>query len=535
MEQILSSDSAEKTVFLCTALDEMMFAKTKFSSLMDEKGFIADFSDGSVSFTEWAFTGTKTIADLVYFTGEGFAGTPISELPEKEFSTDVIKSVLFAVCCAYDSALSSDIPLPCAGPSAVLYDDENNRLLFVPQKTFDRSCANLGKEKYDMIVDPWQDSALTGIRAVNFTRAVYIYFAFTKQLPYPAAAQMDKSVAIAYKNFCPLEFQVNGINLLLAAMTDISLSGKNTEKKFPMDKLKEELFRTTPRKKQIPDELLAEEAENYMRKRARRIQRKQNCNRRAGPVIAAVAALIFITIFTLIAVHENSKKPTVIGLSSRQTTEIFYAGIHRMDTDYMLASAKDCPQAQGYISRIPQIYVTTQMKAAYNFESGMSTPENWMFFEPDSTKAYSHSIYGITNFTADEIPSTLTMTAPTIRNHPPRMTHIGKERLTTVSRAQHTVHYYLVHTVDNMIVIEEFTTVAELKFSGKKWQIAFLKETSSKETLSPLNFSLDLKAALEKTGGNTVEAIELLRGTYPWVPTKESMETEKARLDAIGY
>lgn len=535
MEHILSSDSAEKTVFLCTSLDEMMFAKTKFSSLMDEKGFIADFTDASVSFTDWSFTGTKTVGEHVYFTGEGFSGTPISALPEKQFDTEEIKSVLFAVCRAYDSALSMNIPLPCAGPSAVLYDDESNRLLFVPQKTFDRSCANLGKEKYDMIVDPWQDSALTGVRAINFTRAVYIYFAFTKQLPYPAASQADKSVSIAYKNFCPLELRVNGINLLLAAMTDISLSGKNTEKKFPMDKLKEELFRTTPRKKQIPDELLEEEAAAYMRKRTKRIRRKQNCNRRAGPVIAAIVALVFITIFTLIAVHENRKKPTVIGLTSRQTTEIFYAGIHRMDTDYMLAAAKECPQAQGYISRIPQIYVTTQMKAAYNFESGMSTPENWMFFEPDSTRAYSHSIYGITNFTADGIPSTLTMTAPSINNHPPRLTHIGKERLTTISRAQHTVHYYLVHTVDNMIKIEEFTTTADLKFSGKKWQVAFLEEKSSTETLSPLTFSLDLKAALEKTGGNTIEAVEALRKKYPWVPTTESMTAEKARLDAIGY
>ena len=111
-----------------------------------------------------------------------------------------------------------------------------------------------------------------------------------------------------------------------------------------------------------------------------------------------------------------------------------------MDTDYMLAAAENCPQAQGYISRVPQIFVTTQMKAAYNFESGMSTPENWMFFEPDSTRAYSHSIYGITNFTADGIPSTLTQSAPSLRNHPPKLTRAGEERLTEFSRAQHTAH-----------------------------------------------------------------------------------------------
>ena len=39
MENILS---AEKEVLLRTSLDEMMFAKTKFSSLMYEKGFNAE-------------------------------------------------------------------------------------------------------------------------------------------------------------------------------------------------------------------------------------------------------------------------------------------------------------------------------------------------------------------------------------------------------------------------------------------------------------------------------------------------------------
>lgn len=534
MENILS---AEKEVLLRTSLDEMMFAKTKFSSLMYEKGYIAesDGTDGGVRFSEWTFSGTKTIDGTVYFSGEGFTGTAVSELPEKNVSNDEIKQILFAICRAYDCAQKQDIQLPCAGPSAVLYDEKTKRLLFVPQKTFGRSCANLGKEQYNLIIDPWCEAAFSGNRAMNFTRAVYIYFAFTKNLPYPAGTETDKSVSIAYRNFCPLELCVNGIDRTLAAAINSALCGKNAQTDFPMKALEEELFRTEPRKKIMSDDLFEKSAELYMKKLANHIQKKQRFNRRAGTVIAAAAIILFITIFIINAVLENRKKPTVIGLSSLQTTAIFYAGIHRMDTDYMLAAAENCPQAQGYISRVPQIFVTTQMKAAYNFESGMSTPENWMFFEPDSTRAYSHSIYGITNFTADGIPSTLTQSAPSLRNHPPKLTHAGEERLTEFSRAQHTAHYYLVHTVDNMIVIEEFTTVVELKYTGKKWQIAFLNETSSKDTLSPLTFSLDLKEALEKCGGNTVDAVDQLREKYPWVPTRESMLAEEARLDAIGY
>ena len=236
MENILS---AEKEVLLRTSLDEMMFAKTKFSSLMYEKGYIAesDGTDGGVRFSEWAFSGTKTIDGTVYFSGEGFTGTAVSELPEKNVSNDEIKQILFAICRAYDCAQKQDIQLPCAGPSAVLYDEKTKRLLFVPQKTFGRSCANLGKEQYNLIIDPWCEAAFSGNRAMNFTRAVYIYFAFTKNLPYPAGTETDKSVSIAYRNFCPLELCVNGIDRTLAAAINSALCGKNAQTDFPMKAL----------------------------------------------------------------------------------------------------------------------------------------------------------------------------------------------------------------------------------------------------------------------------------------------------------
>ena len=207
-----------------------------------------------------------------------------------------------------------------------------------------------------------------------------------------------------------------------------------------------------------------------------------------------------------------------------------------MDTDLMLASAKDCPQAQRYISQVPQIYVASQMKSAYNFETGLSTPENWMFFEPDTTRSYSHFIFGLTNFTIDGIPSTLTEKAPTKKNHKHRITRAKDGRAIELSpEEEHTVHFYLVHTVDNMLTIEECTTRVKLNYRKDRWQITELEQNFTTETDSPLPFSLDYKQALKDFDHDEILAIDSLRTKYPWVPTTESMKIEKARLDAIGY
>ena len=125
----------------------------------------------------------------------------------------------------------------------------------------------------------------------------------------------------------------------------------------------------------------------------------------------------------------------------------------------MLAAAKDCPEAQRYISQVPQLYVTGQMRSAFNFESGVSTPENWFYFEPDSTKSYSHYIYGITNFQIDGEADSLNISVPTRKNHPGRklFSETGNEKIEKNPDAQHTVTYYLVHNQDNLIYAEKYS------------------------------------------------------------------------------
>lgn len=528
-------------VLLKTSLTEESFAKTKFSRFLDESGFlVTKAKNGTFVFSPWKFTGTKSNAeDDVFFEGESFYGKTISSVLSKansgdKDSSEEARKVLFLLVSIYNYAIEKEINLPCLGVFGIAYDSENERFLFVSEKTFDRCAANLGKKDYSIMQESWRDSALSGKNALNFTRAVFAYFALTKNLPYPAA-NTDKSVDISYKNFLPLEYAVNGINKNLAFFINDSLSGKLPKTRFPLSQFEEELFHPERRKKILSKANFEKEKKLFTSRQKRKFSNRQKFNKAKGILAFSIVSFAIVFVFAFILISENRKKPTTIGLDSTETTEVFYKGIHQMDTDFMLATAKNCPEAQGYISRIPQIYVTANMKSAFNFESGVSTPENWFFFEPDSSRAYSHFIYGISNFTIDGNPSTLNLKVPTLKNHKKRLLKENGERLDNFSKAEHKVHYWLVHNVDENIQIEECTTLVSLRWFKNRWQISFLEEVKDIQTISEAAFSKEYKMAFLENGEDYIKTADALREKYNWIPTRKSLEEEKTYLAGIGY
>ena len=525
----------EKKIRLNSNLDETMFGKTKSSLLLEETGILAEKNGGKWNkFSEWKFDEIKTEDEKVYFCGN-FSGKTLLSLietePPESLKTD---EAVFAVCEIYANAIEENVKIPCNGAAGILVNLEEGKILLLPEKTFDRAAANFGKNLYNYFQNDWRDFIATGNSAAGFALGTMAYFAAAKKLPY--SEENDKK--ISDRNFIPLEQEINGINKNLAAAVDSLLLGKTLKNPFPLDELKKQIFGKESEKHKIPEAEFEKKAQKFRAAQRSRLKRLRFVRKNIAVVAAVLCAGIFITVAVLSIAGENAKKPSAIGLDSAQVTEVFYKGIHTMDTDLMLCAAKDCPEAQGYISKVPQIYITTQMKSAYNFDSGISTPENWFFFEPDSTKAYSHYIYGITNFSIDGKNSALEIKVPTKKNHPARKVYSEDGSRTKIEKspdATHTVKYFLVHNQDNLIQAEEFTTTATLRFSGKAWTITKLDQTSSSEFYSPLQVSLDFKQALSEHQGNEIAAVDSLRKKYPWLPTKKSMEIEKERLEKIGY
>ena len=519
--------SKDKIVYVNSGLNEIMFAKTKFTQLMKEPGFILKNNE----FIPWTFDYTETQKEEVYFCGTNFTGKTVYEY----FKTAKVKekkNLIFKICEAFTIAEKNNIQIPIVSPHGILFDGEN--LLFLPEKTFDSSCKNFGKIDYETLQNCWRDSAAEQKESLQYARAVLVYYGLTGELPYPANPNFDNAINISDRNFVPLEYCVNGINKKFAQIINTALSGVFCEKEFPIDIFKDELFMQKKRPSAIDKKQFENARNNYIQKKEKKLKRQRAFRRNFSTFVgfAAIAVLIFIC--TTAIINENGKKPSVIGLKSSDVAQIFYSGIHNMDTDKLLVSGKNCPEAQRYISQIPQIYVVSQMRTAYNFESGLSTPENWLLLPPDTTKTYSHVIYGLTQFKINETPSTLNIKTPTRKNHSEKLVKEDGEILKNTSEKIHKVEYYLVHTVDNMIEIEKHTDFVSLRWEKNKWQIIKLDQVSYTEKLSPTVFQKDYKNAIEEH--NSIEkAVDSLRKKYPWLPYQQSIDEEDVRLKKQGF
>ncbi len=514
-------------VLLSTSLDETQFAKTKFARFCDEAGFCVEGAaagSGAV-FSEWKFSGVETRGGTVFLSGNAFAAQPLSS-----FLGDT--DALFTVCAAYAAALDRAIPLPCNAPSGILYD--GRRLLFLPETAFDRAAANAGPECYAKMQDPWRDASARPPDRIAFTLAVYAYYALCQKLPYPPQEAADKTVSIAARNFLPLEYAAPKVRVLLSDAVNAALGGKKYRSPFPLALLQEALSQS--RQASAEEwEALRITAERFQKRQNLRLKLKRLWNRLIWKIAAAGAFATFVLLFALTVIRDRGKKPCVIGLSSAECAAAFYQGIHRMDTDLILAAAKNCPEAERYVSQIPQIYAFSQMQSVFNLQAGISTPENWLFFEPDSPRASSRTVYGITDFTLDGKPATLNAAVPTNRTHPPRIRREDGERIKNRATKTHTARFYLVHTVDGMLQIDRYATELSLRMENDRWQIKKLNQKSATETLNPAFFSADFKSALSDFHGDVRAAADALRPKYPWLPSAQALSDEQKRLDALGY
>lgn len=519
-------------IYLNSNLTEEMFAKTKFSNLLKEKGLLISKSiDGKFNkIEEWTFELPEFFEDSVHFTKktENFK-TLDSIINEEKNVNFAILDVVSAI--SYAQKNNFSVPVNC--PLGILLNEE--KVLFLPEKTFDFCAKNLGLEEYNKLQNIWRDSVSSGKIAENFLKSVLVYYSFTKKVPFPIDEKAEQSVNIADKNFLPLEFCINGLNKKLCNYVDKSLKSEDVKEEFPLEEFKNDLIFPEKRKKTMKDEEFNKTVENFKIVQKTKISSKRKIRKHYVTMIISAVVFVFLCICGIYIHYENGKKPSVVGLDSKTVTKIFYSGLHTMNADYMTESAKECPQAVYYISTLPQIRVVSLMPGAYNFQSGLSTPENWFFFEPDTTKAYSHQIYGITNFTIDGENSILYEKIPTKSQKKAKLTRQDGKRIRNFDEKIHKVKYFLVHTVNNQIQVETYETDVILLFKKDKWQISELKQNFVTEFYDWAVFSADYKRILSENNGNIEISTQKLKQKYEWVPTLESIIHEKEYLDSLGY
>lgn len=538
--------STKEETTLNTGLKENAFCKTRLSMHLGNEGMIAEADakelfcgKGNFTFSPWIFSGTKidNKTENVFFTGSGFDSTTLFEILNSENQTLKMQSTFAVISCITD-ALQKNIPLVASGAGGILESftkDSKVKILFLPPILFEQSILNAAKKDYAENQGQWLNKNLDSFASLIFLRSVIAYKALSNKMPFTKEDTSDIQTDILDKNYSRLVDEVNGISIPLSnAVSDgieFNLSEKETsqnEKDFPLDVLKTEIglqdngevldvVRTT----KISDSEFKTENEKRRKTQIRKIERKRIIRRNTTIILGSLLLLAFISNFSFLRYRDSLKSPTSVSLTSVQTMQAFYTGMHNQDISLMQKMAKG-KNPNRYTDIVSHMYVTTKTRAAYELSTGTLTPELWLYRH--DLKTYWQ--FGITNLLIDGKTASYDFTSPKKGDKNLALKIEDEKPILSGDTKNHAISYYMVFSqgLDAPITIEKYSGTLTLTYKKDRWLITKidLENISLSEDMS--NFESDYTSALEQSLSNPVDAVKLLRAKYPWLPDEITMQ-----------
>lgn len=568
--------STEKQTILNSLLSESAFGKIQSAINLNEEGLLAEYDaakngggelfapDARFEFKAFRFDGTEAEKESgqVLFTGKGFGGRPLLAIMQASDAGEKARAVYAYSACAAQ-AIKEGRAIPANGAGGVLYKQAKDKvsLLFLPQGVFEFCAHNAAQDDYARLQSVWQDKNLSGHRAAAFVRAALIYQALCGELPFPAIKLEERQADILDARYLPLKNKVNGASEKLSGqlsyaleygsaafeqkLQESGLSAKKgadgsiaqiewLDKDFALEDLAAELglgpdgsVATVERKSAVSQKDFEDAAKKLLQKKSVRAKASRGLRRNRALFITGVF-LIAASLFFGRSVHNDKLgRPTTISLSARQTAEVFFSGLHSMNTILMQYSSKG-KQTKGWVESVSNLYVASKMRDAFSQTIGTVTPEIYVYRADLADKW----IYGITNFKLGESADALLQadnrkSAPTPKQKPiPLKAQNGETRSLCAS-------YYRVHNEgpESDISVEKVDGTVTLTFVKNRWLVTGLDLPAEESQCSLKEFLADREAALEAADGDAILAARSLRQKYEWIPNEREMAAARIECE----
>ena len=563
--------STEKRTFLNSLLTEAAFGKIQSAINLNEEGLLAECSsakgaggawtaDMKFSFSPFRFDGTEAEKESgqVLFTGKGFGGRPLLAIMQGNDAAQKARAAFAYSACAAQ-AIKENVAIPANGAGGVLYKETKDgaALLFLPQSVFEFCAHNAAAADYTKLQAVWQDKNLNGHRAAAFVRAALVYQALCGSLPFPAQDLEERQADILDARYLPLKDALNGASQKLSGQLSYALEygsaafeqklqesgmGQKSagvqiewpDKEFALEDLAAELglsadgsVHGVERKVSVSQEEFAARAKKLLQKKSARANASRTLRRNRALFIFGVFLIAASLFFGRSVRNDKLGRPTTISLDERETAEVFFSGVHSMNTILMQAASKG-KDARKMIESTANLHVASKMRDAFSKTVGTVTPELYVYRADLSDKW----IYGITNFELGENDSSMTQadnrkSAPTPKQKPvPLKIQEGQTKALSIS-------YDRVHNEgpESDISVEKVDGRVTLTFTKKRWLVTGLELSSKESACSLKEFLADREAALSECDGDAISAAQKLKQKYEWIPSGKEMAAARIECE----
>lgn len=552
MKDFLLIDDGE--IKLNSGLDEYMFGKTSYSSILSQPGFIFD----GENFEQWNFTQVKSLevsdkdSVQVFYTGTNPFKTEAKSLLDFYMTNDreIVFNAAFAVCKALTKAALQNINIPLSGAGGIIVENkkENAKVLFLPADLIKYSSNALSATDKANVYDCWVNETLKGLPATCFFRGNIAYTMLTGRFPYPAADALERNADILDKKFLPIEMLLPRLSPELSAAINKSLvltssavnepgkkqKGTSTEAlkpepDFPLELLKDSRNCIPTKEEQAQ---IDEQIQNYTKGRDAKITTKRIIRRNTAAILTICCGIIALCFVIKGAIKSHGEEFTTQSLTSTQTIQAFFMNVNDKDVAALGNFVKG-RSATRYTDAVSQVFVLSKQRQSMTKDNGFAKPENYFLYVTDAHRNMSSGMYGMTNILIDGTPYELDITVPTINQKLPAIREENGHTLTKNEQTQHKVEYYRLRTEgdDNDIFLDYITDSITLTYNGQRWIITDFDTVEQELELDSTAFKLEYFKALQENDMNVINTISKMRFEYPWLPSEASIQREIERLE----
>lgn len=557
----------DKEIRLNSRLTETAFGKNDYSSLITQTGILAkcdSYSEGKYhfSFKNWNFESVKSFElenfseRFVFYCGKstGFSkkAKTLTEFLESENKDESFEAG-FAIISLLTQAAKENVKLPLNGGGGILIElkGEKTSVLFLPENLFKYSVAGLPPADFASLYGNWLNQTIYDLPALCFFRGVIAYKILSNKFPYPNENQTERNADILDRNFLPMELTVNGIDKNLANEIDKSLKlnsnvvnipgkkkkGKSSEDLTPSAEFPLELLYANKNQKtenKISEEEFAQKAENYLKNKKSQVLLKRRIRRNSTKIIIGGVVAVFVVIVTLNFVRTRQEEYISKGMTSVQTVQTFLNGINEKDT-LTLSNITKGHEAQKVVDSVSQIYVAGKQREVYSKDNGFGDWVSWLFFSKDAESMNKAGLYAISLPKIDGRPVELKNCAFMRNEKPEAVTQENGITLEDGAKSVHKAEYLLFHTEGefNEIQMDSIVQIYTLTYKKNSWFITDIDFESKQLEFNSTAFKNDFLTALIRCDKNIVNAVEQLRISYDFLPSKEILEKEQARQNEL--
>lgn len=557
----------DKEIRLNSRLTETAFGKNDYSSLITQTGILAkcdSYSEGKYhfSFKNWNFESVKSFElenfseRFVFYCGKstGFSkkAKTLTEFLESENKDESFEAG-FAIISLLTQAAKENVKLPLNGGGGILIELKGDKtsVLFLPENLFKYSVAGLPPADFASLYGNWLNQTIYDLPALCFFRGVIAYKILSDKFPYPNENQTERNADILDRNFLPMELTVNGIDKNLANEIDKSLKlnsnvvnipgkkkkGKSSEDLTPSAEFPLELLYANKNQKtenKISEEEFAQKAEIYLKNKKSQVLLKRRIRRNSTKIIIGGVVAVFVVIVTLNFVRTRQEEYISKGMTSVQTVQTFLNGINEKDT-LTLSNITKGHEAQKVVDSVSQIYVAGKQREVYSKDNGFGDWVSWLFFSKDAESMNKAGLYAISLPKIDGRPVELKNCAFMRNEKPEAVTQENGITLEDGAKFVHKAEYLLFHTEGefNEIQMDSIVQIYTLTYKKNSWFITDIDFESEQLEFNSTAFKNDFLTALIRCDKNIVNAVEQLRISYDFLPSKEILEKEQARQNEL--